>query len=103
MKTLKRGLIEFNKVGGPFAGIALGCVLIVPAMIFASVGLALWMGLLVDFALVMLMLILYGLRKDEDVPKCRACGQMKPLAITYESDGVCRECLDEVLRVQGLE
>ena len=35
-------------------------------------------------------------------PKCRACNQVKPLAITYETDGVCGECLNEALKLQGL-
>lgn len=35
-------------------------------------------------------------------PKCRGCNLEKPFAITYETDGVCRECLDEALKLQGL-
>jgi hypothetical protein len=29
--------------------------------------------------------------------KCRVCGKSENMAITYEIDGLCRKCLDDIL------
>jgi len=60
-----------------------------------------------SFAVVLIIVLIIvkviGAKLALKFKRCRMCGGVKPFALEFEVDGLCRQCLDEILKAQGLK
>lgn len=81
---------------------------LITGFIISTLGIGLVWGLKMEppyaiaaTAIIMLYIVIAIMHRDSPPKlKCRLCHKEKPLALTCETDGLCKECLEKTLELQ---